>query len=200
MAQRDAQGRMSSYVSPFMPDLSFTAEDIAANRQGMLTSQQEQIVENAYQWRKQGRGKTLRFFMWWIPILLVVGFFIEAIQSTKPFGEFLSSQIPTTLFVAVLLFLIFSLLRFLDYWLSRHVRQRRISAAQGIAQPSETEMSSRGFTYIDYELRLKNGFGRGKHFRFANASSLAHFESGKNYRVYYIKFYPFPIVLSAETV
>jgi hypothetical protein len=200
MAQRHAEGRMRSYISPFMPDLTFTAEDVAANRQGMLTRQQEQTVDNAYQWRRQGRGKTLRFFMWWIPGILIVGFVIEALQSTKPFGEFLSNQLPTIAFVVALLIFLFSLIAGLDYWLSRDIRQRRISMAEGIAQTAEREMSSRGFSYIEYQLRLKNGFGRGKYFRFANAASLAHFESGKSYRVYYVKFYPFPIVLSFETL
>lgn len=198
MARRDAQGRMSSYTSPFMPDFTFTADDVQANREGRLTPQQEQMVEAAYQWRKDGRSKTLRFFMWWIPGIIIIGFLVQALQTKEPFGGFLASQLPIVGFVLAALLALFSLVVLWDYWILRDIRWRRISRVEGMAQTAETEMSVRGYTYMQYELQLENGFLRGKHFRFANARSLAQFESGRRYRVYYIRFSPFPIALSAE--
>jgi hypothetical protein len=200
MAERDAQERMTSYTSPFMPDFIFTPEDVLANREGKLTTSQEQIVKNAYEWRRQGRSKTLRFFTWWIPILLVGGLFVEAVQSAQPFGDFIADQFPTAVLVLVALLVLLSLFAVFDYWTMRHVRLRRISIAEGLAQTRESEITSRGYSYLQYELTLKSRLGKGKRFRFANASSLTHFEAGKRYRLYHIKFYPFPIVLSTEAV
>jgi hypothetical protein len=65
--------------------------------------------------------------------------------------------------------------------------------AEGEAQVLEKEARNRGSSYMRYELRLNNRL-----FRFANHASIAHFEDGQNYRVYYIKYYPFPLMLSRK--
>lgn len=196
MGQRDAQGVTTSYISPFMPDLAFADDDVKANHQGMLTARQEEMVANSLRWRENQANKTFRFFMWWIPGLLLVGVIIEALQSPKNLGNSLPIVLEVALFLIIAMLGLFLFNRFI----SRDARLRRISTAEGIANTSQTAASSRGSSYMRYELALNKGAGKKKVFRFGNASSLARFESGKTYRVYYIKYYPFPLILSAEII
>ncbi len=185
----------TDYTSSYLPNVAYSEADLEANRQGMLTPDQFQIVEAVYQARQRGANQTYKLFAIWIPLLLIVGMVIEYNQSGKSPGAFLPGALPMMLviggFMALLVFVA---------WLfgtinARDARDKRISVAEGKAQVLEKEAHSRGSSSMRYELRLN-----GRLFRFANHASIAHFEDGKSYRVYYIKYYPFPLMLSAEMV
>ena len=175
--------------------MAYSEADLEANRQGLLTQDQFQIVEAVYQARQRGARQTYKLFAIWIPLLLIIGMVIEYNQSGKSLGEFLPNALPMTLMIGIFLgILVFAA------WLfgvinARDARDKRISVAEGEAQVVEKEAHTRGLNTMRYELRLNNRL-----FRFANHASIAHFEDGKSYRVYYIKFYPFPLMLSAEEV
>jgi len=185
----------SDYTSSYLPNFAYSEADVEANRQGMLTEDQFMIVESVYQARQQMARQTYKLFAIWIPLLVIVGIVIEYNQSGKSIADFLPSALPIVVLVGagigvlVLISWTFTLMN------ARDARDKRISVAEGEAHVIEKEARTRGSTYMRYELRLGNRL-----FRFANHASIAHFEDGKFYRVYYIKYYPFPLMLSAEEV
>lgn len=183
----------TDYTSSNLPNVTYTEADLEANRQGYLTQDQFEIVETVYQARQQMARQTYKLFALWIPLLLIVGTVIEYNQSGKSLGEFLPSALPIIALVGGLLALLMFVAWLFTAINSRNARDKRISVAEGEAHVTEKEARVRGSSYMRYELRLN-----GRLFRFANHESIAHFEDGKHYRIYYIKYYPFPLMLSAE--
>lgn len=190
----------ANYTSPYFPNVEFTQEDIEANRQGRLSSRQEQRVSDIYQARQRDTFRTAKWFIVFFVILLVVGAVIEYSKQPASLNVFIARQGPIFLLVAVALFGILGVSLFLGQGLNTDLRNRRLRAVEGIADVLIKQAYSRGTAYMRYELRLKRGGSTVKLFRLANPSSLAHFEAGQNYRVYYIAYYQMPIVLSAEKV
>lgn len=185
----------TDYTSSYLPNVAYSEADLEANRQGMLTEDQFQIVEAVYQTRERMARQTYKLFAIWIPLLLIVGLVIEYKQSNKSVGEFLASALPIVLMVGGFLALLVFIAWLFGTINARDARDKRISVAEGKAHVLEKEARTRQSHYMRYELRLN-----GRLFRFANHASIAHFEDGKSYRVYYIKYYPFPLMLSAEEV
>ena len=181
------------YTSSYLPNVAYSQADLEANRQGLLTPDQFQIVEEVYQARQRGARQTYKLFAIWIPLLLIVGMVIEYTQSGKSLGTFLPGALPMVIIIGGFLALLVLIAWLFSTINARDAHDKRISVAEGEAQVVEKEAHSRGSSYMRYELRLGNHL-----FRFANYASIAHFEDGKRYRVYYIKFYPFPLMLSAE--
>jgi hypothetical protein len=185
----------TDYTSSYLPNVAYSEADLEANRQGLLTSDQEIIIETVYQARQQMARQTYRLFAIWIPLLMIVGFVIEYNQSGKNLGEFL----PGALLIMTLVGAGIGVLVLISWAFgvvnSRDAKDKRMSVAEGKAHVIEKEAKTRGSSYMRYELRLGNRL-----FRFANHASIAHFEDGQSYRVYYIKCYPFPLMLSAEEI
>jgi hypothetical protein len=185
----------SDYTSSYLPNVAYSEADLEANRQGRLTQDQAYVVEAVYQARQRGARQTYTLFAIWIPLLLIVGMVIEYTQSGKSIGEFLPNALPIVLMVGAFLALLVFIAWLFGTINARDACDKRISVAEGVAHVTEKEVHSRGSSYMRYELRLN-----GRLFRFANHASIAHFEDGKRYRVYYIRYYPFPLMLSAEVV
>lgn len=185
----------TDYTSSYLPNVDYTEADVEANRNGILTQDQFMIVESVYQARQQMARQTYRLFAIWIPLLMIVGFVIEYNQSGKSLGAFLPSALPIVVLVGVGMGILVLISWAFTMMNARDARDKRISVAEGEAHVIEKAAHSRGTSYMRYELRLGNRL-----FRFANHASIAHFEDGKAYRVYYIKYYPFPLMLSAETI
>ncbi|MBI1279306.1 MAG: hypothetical protein GC179_14355 [Anaerolineaceae bacterium] len=183
----------TDYTSSYLPNFAYTQADVEANRQGILTQDQFFIVESVYQARQSGVRQTYRLFALWIPLLIVIGFIIEYRQANQSLAEFL----PYALQIAVIIGAGVGALMLISWVFTvrnaRDARDKRISVAEGKAKVIEDEVHYRSRHYMRYELKLGNRL-----FRFANHSSIAHFEDGQSYRVYYIKYYPFPLMLSAE--
>lgn len=188
------------YVSPYLPSFDFNDADLAANRQGELTPQQDMLVESVYQARQKGARQTVIAFLIFFAILLLVGSAIEFSKSGQNVGSFISSTGGIYLFV-IILFSIIVLINLLFTWhISQDAKKRHISTVEGVAQPLMAEAHYRGSSYMRYELRLKKGRLTRKLFRFPSERSVSHFTERKTYRIYYIGFYPFDIVLSAEEI
>jgi hypothetical protein len=185
----------TDYTSSYLPNFAYTQADVEANRQGLLTPDQVYLVEAVYRARQRGARQTYLMFAIWIPVLIIVGIIIEYNQSGKSVADFLPSALPIVVAVSGGLALIMLLSWIFTTINARDARNKRISVAEGEAQVIEQEARTRGSSYMRYELRLGNRL-----FRFANHASIAHFEDGKTYRVYYIKYYPFPLMLSAEEI
>ena len=183
----------TDYTSSYLPNVAYSEADLEANRQGMLTPDQEYVVEAVYQARQQMARQTYKLFAMWIPLLLIIGMVIEYRQTDKSLSEFLPNALPIMLIVGGFLALLVFMAWLFGTIAARDARGKRISMAEGVAHILEKDARSRGSSYVRYELRLN-----GRLFRFANHASIAHFEDAKTYRVYYIKYYPFPLMLSAE--
>lgn len=185
----------TDYTSSYLPNVAYSEADLEANRQGMLTQNQFEIVEAVYQARQRGARQTYKLFAIWIPLLMIVGFIIEYRQSGKSLGEFLPGALPIVVLVGAGMGVLVLISAAFGAINSRDARDKRVTVAEGEAHVLEKEARTKGSSYMRYELRLGNRL-----FRFANHASIAHFEDGRSYRVYYIKFYPFPLMLSAEIV
>ena len=185
----------TDYTSSYLPNVAYSEADLEANRQGMLTQEQFQIVEAVYQTREGGACQTYKLFAIWIPLLVIVGFVIEYNQSGKSLGEFLPDALPIVVAVSAGMAALVLISAAFGKINARDARDKRISVAEGKAQVLEKEARTKGSSYMRYELRLG-----GRLFRFANHNSIAHFVDSQHYRVYYIKYYPFPLMLSAELI
>lgn len=190
----------TDYTSSYLPNFAYTQADVEANRQGLLTPDQIYLVEAVYQARQRGARQTYLMFAIWIPVLIIIGIIIEYNQSGKSVTDFLPSTLPIVVAVSGGLALIMLLSWIFTTINARDARNKRISVAEGEAKVIEQEARVKGSHYMRYELILRQGAMRKQLFRFANHASIAHFEDGKTYRVYYIKYYPFPLMLSAEEV
>ena len=185
----------TDYTSAYLPNVAYSETDLEANRQGLLTPDQFQIVEAVYQARQRMARQTYKLFAIWIPLLLIVGIIIEYNQSGKSLGEFLPGALPMVVIIGGVLGILVVIAWLFSTINARDARDKRISVAAGEAHVLEKVAHNRGSSYMRYELTLN-----GRLFRFANHASIAHFEDGKRYRLYYIKYYPFPLMLSAEIV
>jgi hypothetical protein len=188
----------ADYTSPYFPNVEFTQEDIEANHQGRLTPRQEQIISTAYQTRQRDTFRTAKWFVASFVALLAVGVIIEYSAQPASLDVFIARQGPIFLFVAVMLLGILGVSLILGRGLNTDLRNRRVRVAEGTADVLTKQAYSKGMAYMRYELRLKRGRSTVKLFRLGNPSSLANFEVGQSYRVYYIEYYQLPIILSAE--
>jgi hypothetical protein len=156
-------------------------------------------VSEVYQYRQAQARKTLLAFLIFLPILLIVGILIEFSKVEQSFQDFVATQGGVFLMIVGLFALLLTVSGAFTYIISLDAKRQRLTIAEGNVTVFNGVRWYRGTSYPTYELTLRQGLGRTK-FRFPNVSSLRYFESGKRYRLYYIKFYPFPLLLSAEVV
>jgi hypothetical protein len=183
----------------YAADFHFSTEDVYANRFGKLTPQQEELVASIYSTRQQGAKQTIVTFIVFFFVLMVLGIGIEFNQREGTVSEFVDQNLPIFLMAVAGFTGLLVTAGIGTVLLSWDVRQRRISTVEGKASVYVGETYARG-TYMRYELTLKKGIFRTGFLRFTSETAVRQFEDGKVYRVYFIKFYPLPIVLSAEEV
>jgi hypothetical protein len=184
----------------YSADFHFTKQDAYANRFGKLTPQQEAVVMSIYQSRQRGAKQTVIPFIVFFFVLIILGVGVEFNQWEGTVSAFVQTTSPILLLVIVCFSAMLLVAGITTVLFSWDVRQRRISTVEGKASIYVGQAQSRGSVYMRYELTLKQGFFRSGFFRFNSETGVRQFEDGKQYRLYYIKFYPLPIVLSAEEV
>lgn len=189
----------TEYNSVYIPRFAFTQADLQANRNGQLSPNQRLAVEAAYAAREVGARQTYRAFATWIPLLMLVGLLVEHARQGKSLAEFLPTMFPMIAVIAIFLVVLVSISWVISKWISQDARNQRISAVEGVARLVVKSENIRYGRYTRYHVTLRRGLLRTT-FRFADPASIAHFTEGERYRVYYIKYYPFPLVLSAERV
>ncbi len=190
----------TSYTSLYVPDFTFTPNDLAANRLGNLTPEQEQLIASIVQTRQRDSRRTAIWVLIFFGVLMVIGLIVEFNNQNENLAAFFQKQGILFLFITLLFLFILAVSFIYSWWIGRDARARRIRVAEGTAHVLMKVASARPTTrYMRYELRIKRGM-IGKLFRFGNARSIEFFEQGASYRVYYIDYYPFQIVLSAEKI
>jgi hypothetical protein len=181
-----------AYASAYVPSVEFTAEDLAANRQGLLSDAQRRFLDAVRAERDRGAWRTLRWGAVWCLGLLAVGAAIEARR-----GGWSGLAVPLAIAgggMAVLLAVSWAAGRVLD----RDLRRQRLSVADGVADVLVKESWDRSIgRFLRYEVRLRGGRGR-QVFRLPDQRSIEHFTDGRACRVYYVESRPIPVVLSVE--
>lgn len=178
-------------------DLHFTKDDATTNRYGRLTEAQAQLVDQWVQsWRERTVQSVVTFVaLFWVVVVLGVG--VEFNRWDGTFADFIAQVSPYIGFALVCVMIVLMLGLIWTFFMTQHIRKRRISSAEGKAS-TQRKTSSQHIPH--YELTLKQGRLRRAVFQFSNELSLQYFENGKIYRLYYIKHYPLPLVLSAEEI
>lgn len=186
----------TDYDSPFLPALRFDERDVQANRQGLLTPEQTQRVEMIYTARQRGA----RQMFWGLALSIALLIVISGVMALAESGEAFAGIVPGLILTAGMMAVVVSGVSVFSAVSARDARDKRISTVEGVVKLAERPFNTRYTRSMRYEVRLRKGmFGRHR-FRFANRDALRYFEAGETYRLYYIKYYPFPIVLSAERV
>jgi hypothetical protein len=176
-------------------DFYFTIRDVQANRQGKLTANQENLVESIYQFRQRGVRQTVIAFIILFVVMMVVGAGIELSKWEGTFNEFVNEMGPIFLMFSGIFAAMLTISAISGVLVAQDTKHRRISVAEGRATLFSGMIYGR---YMRYQLILSRGFFKTATFRFASEKPLRQFIEGRRYRVYYIKFYPLPIILSAE--
>lgn len=191
---------MIDYTSPHMPEVSFTAADVAENRQGRLTPRQVERLRLANEARRHDAYKVTVWFLGFFVVLLVVGGLIEFNRQPANIDQFLARQGPIFIFVGLAMLGMLGVSLVAGYALVANLRNYRISVAEGVADVLVQHAYARGMSYTRYELRLRRGRGVIKLFRLGNERYLTNLERGARYRVYYVAVSQLPIILSAEKI
>jgi ABC-type uncharacterized transport system fused permease/ATPase subunit len=181
----------------FNYDFYFTRADANANREGRLTAQQESLVESIYQFRQRGARQTVIAFIVLFVVMMVTGAGIELSKWEGTLTDFVREMSPIFLMMAGIFAAMLTISAISGVLVAQDAKNRRISVAEGKARIFSGLIYGR---YMRHQLVLSRGFFRRAIFRFGSEKPLWQFETGKHYRVYYIKFYPLPIILSAEEI
>lgn len=183
-----------------MYNLIFDPEDVYANRDGNLTPRQKKHVDSILHVRRANTRWTVIAFLIFIPSLIGFGILNEYQQvEESSLLAFLQTQLPLVCMLSGLFTITFGGSAIMNYAVSGSARLYRVSEAQGRAHIISITNEWRP-RYSRYELHLRqHGLNRSI-FRFGDPNALKYFKEGQAYRVYYVEYYPLPIVLSAEEI
>jgi hypothetical protein len=180
-----------------MYTLDFTPSDLHANRQGFLSEAQEQRRDaDVVMVRTQGR-QVIWFFAAFFVFAIVGGGLIEYNNAGQDLAKFLSPsnilgfKIAGAGLSGMMLFTFVA-----GWWSARSLAHASLRSVEGTAHLVDEIMGRGGMTQA-YNLELRRGRFSKFTFRFQNASSMAYFQEGRRYRVYYLP-YAIPQALSAE--
>lgn len=125
---------MDDYTSPYIPDVSFTPEDAASNRQGKLTPSQEEMLTLANMTRRRDARKVTIGFLLFFAGLLVIGAIIEYARQPVSLDQFVVRQAPIFGLMVVGMLVLLGVAFVGGYLVGGNLRNRRISVAEGAAQ------------------------------------------------------------------
>lgn len=167
-------------------EFGFTANDLAANRQGYLTPAQKKVIAGTR--RAKGCGARAAYIAMGASVAIIVASFVLAGGLDIP----LSSDALTAYAVATSFFIgIFLAAIIYDRVRSRDLRTGKISVAEGPAQRRTKEYKFGTAFYVK--------IGR-RRFQLPCPKQFDTFDEGTYYRIYYVKNPPIHIILSVETV
>lgn len=179
--------------------LDFDAAALAANQQGLLTDSQRQALQAKYQSKQRGGYQVALAFLTFFPCLMFGSMVYQYADSGKSFDDFLATDVRIFGFVMVMLTGLVGFSMVFGFFVSADARRGKLSMIEGRAKPFIGEGYSKG-RYFRYELTIQHGLFRKRLFRFTNEAPVRAFQADRIYRVYYVKYYPLDVVLSAEPV
>ena len=166
--------------------LHFSLDDLNANRENRLTDHQRLLVRSK-QRAYVHNGSIALGVMWAIFVALMIGSVIG--QGAKP------EDMRVLPYVLLAMTIIFALVLLFSRLYARDLMAGRISSVEGRADPREVQYQSRYSRGISYQLRIG-----GRRFLMVSKLELSAFETGARYRVYYIRYAPLHVLLSAEAL
>jgi hypothetical protein len=172
--------------------LGFSLEDLATNRSGLLTERQQQEV--AYRQRIYVRhGRFVILIMWVGFTLLIVGSqIVQFLSGSKTLDSF-NAELP---YVGLALLILSGIVGFAFLWSivsGRDLTNGTISSVEGQARVRVRPIAMRYRTYMRCEVKI----GR-RTFLQADENQFDAFVDGVSYRVFYIRYRPLHVILSAE--
>jgi hypothetical protein len=177
---------------PLRDALKFTLQERDLNRVGKLSPEQKARIENEDRKRRRNAVQTIVLYTLFFGGIEVVSYVTQGASRDR-------TTLPGMLGVFVLVFsllLVFCLPSFI--WFGRDVRREMISVIEGAADPQIGFTLSPGRRIPYYKLAIHAAQLQRRLFRFTTPRPVKAFQKGERYRVYYIKYYPLDIVLSAE--
>lgn len=164
---------------------NFTADDLAANRQGYLTPAQKKVIAGTR--RARGCGARAAYIAMGASIAIIVAAFVLTGGLEIP----LSSEALPAYAVAISAFIgIFLAAIVYDRVRSRDLRTGKISVAEGPAQRRTKEYKFGTAFYVK--------IGR-RRFQLTHPEQFDAFDECIRYRVYYVKNPPVHLIMSLET-
>lgn len=174
--------------------LGFTPEDLAANRNGRLTERQQQDV--AYRQRVYVRnGRIMLLVMWVGFVLLIAGSQVVALLSGSTTMERLTADLP---YLGLAVLILSSLIGFGFLWSvfsGRDLMNGKISSVEGQARVRMRRLPGRYRNYPRCEVKIG-----GRTFLLVDQNLFDAFVDGVRYRVFYIRYRPLHVILSAEVL
>ena len=174
-------------------ELSFTPDDLEANRQGNLTDAQREKLDVFARQQRQNIGWGVIIFA--LLIAAAIGF--EFLRAGGTLELFARRQTPLVLILVGVFLLILITLTITTQINLRPLKKGMITRLEGKAKIDEIVVANRSQNYTLYQVIINKTV-----FRFYQEASRKHFENGRTYRVYLVKMrlFPTPIPLSAERI
>ena len=167
-------------------ELGFSPEDLAANQQGVLSDHQHEFVRAL--WRSEVRRFQITYSVLWVIFMfLIIG--IPAVQGR------LQMQPALPLGAALVITAVFGVLLVVRRTRAGDLKREVLRSAEGKASTDILEYNARAGWVTDYELSVGEVV-----FLLKTEDQLLAFENGIRYRVYYIRFSPQHVILSAEAL
>jgi hypothetical protein len=182
-----------------MNTLHFTPADLEANREGRLSDAQiKKLDADLDTLRRQVRPKAISF-----AVILMINFAVRWTldhSDKKPAnGPF--SDVGMVAMVLVMVVLVGCFVFALEWFSVRMFARSTLHHVEGEAQVINSHTRFLWWRTPIYKVKIwRNPLLRWKTFQFAEADSLAYFESGRRYRVSYLPHFDQTRVLSCEEI
>lgn len=167
----------------------YDKDEIALNQQGLFSERQQKRIAQTMRFRRMGWQCAAFAFAATALFLFAMPLLSEDMPITRDFWLGLAVVIGV-------ITLAFGASRVHEYFRSADLRHMKMSVVEGEATSLTRQIHMKGGSKLPrYELMIGD-----VNFYVPDAKTLAFFEAGVRYRVYYIKYPPPQILLSAEVV
>lgn len=172
---------------------NFTPDDLRANRAGTLTPRQEELLENFLSGRQKSILRMFIVYLVGFSLLIFISLLAPVALGNRELDSLIAKDLPIFVLVITTLCGIITFDWILDRWLMRDVTNKKMRKAEGIASVKSRVIPGGAEPYTDYYLFLGQ-----TRFHFSYPGQAQAFEDGQHYRIYYVKNYPVPFILSVE--
>jgi hypothetical protein len=174
--------------------LGFTPDDLVANRTGSLTERQKlEVASRQRIYVRNGRFVTL--IMWLVFVLLIVASQVVPLISGNKTMESFNHELP---YIGLALLILSGIVGFALLWgviSGRDLTSGKISSVEGKARVRIRRLPGRYRDYPRCEVKIS-----GRTFLLPDQNQFDAFMDGVDYRVFYVRYRPLHVILSAEVL
>lgn len=186
MTQPETSGIYKTENNRLKERLRFDEDELTLNRNHVISERQQRKAAKYLRNFKKGFIAAIVVFASSAALLLIMPLLIE----DKPLSPVVWIALGSVAGVVMLIGFGFTAY---GYWKTRDVRCGKVSMTEGTAEAFIKKLKHGRWSA--YYLKID-----GVKFQLTQRSEWEAFESGKNYRVFYIDYQPTHIILSAETI